>query len=345
MLSLAMICRDNKDTIYNALSSVKPWVDELVIVDTGSKDNTIDIADGFSLFSHCVSSIQWKNDFALARNQSLFLCRHPWIFWMDSDEYLPPESGKRIREAVENAPADVGAFTVLVKNDIVIERVAIVRNHPQIRFKGRVHEQIAQSVVDAGYRIVRTDIVVEHRQNLINRDARNMELLKLEIDDNPQDQFALFKVGQTYLSQQRYADAIWYFQRSREFSNPNDNHLPKLMAFLTLSWIFTGDISAAKQIADQGVMDYPNDPEVWFYWAMVAHSNGRLQDAINGYERAATLPQSMFEADAKLPIKAYHNQAMAFKDAGYPESSIERWRYINKIDPTYGPAVLALKDE
>lgn len=81
------------------------------------------------------------------------------------------------------------------------------------------------------------------------------------------------------------------------------------------------------------------------YWPMVAHTEGRLQDAIDGYEKAATLRQSPFEADPRLAIKAMHNQAIAMKDAGRPKSSMERWRYINKIDPTYGPAILAIKDD
>lgn len=313
MLSLAMICRDNEDTIGDALRSAHQYVDDAVIVDTGSKDKTKQIVAQMGLN---VVPFKWRYDFSAARNASLSLQNEPWVLWMDSDEYLPPESGQRIREAIENTTDDIGGITVLMKDTAIIERVAVFRNHPDIRFRGRIHEQIASSIIDAGYRIQRTDIVVEHRQKFNpDRLKRNIELLKLEIADHPENQYTLYKLGHTYLGQDQYRDAIHYFRKSKQYSKPTDNHLPKLTAMLIRALVFYGDIETAREAAVQGVRDYPNDPEIWFYWSWVAHTQGRFNDAAAGYEKAATLPQSTFEADASLVKNARHNQAIALADA------------------------------
>src|SRR5207248_4522288 len=84
-LSLCMIVRDNARTIRACLESIRPWVDEMVVVDTGSQDETPRLAAGLGarLFS-----FPWCDDFSAARNESLRHARGDWLFWMDSDDTI-----------------------------------------------------------------------------------------------------------------------------------------------------------------------------------------------------------------------------------------------------------------
>jgi O-antigen biosynthesis protein len=98
-LSLCMIVRDNAGTLPACLESIRPWVDEMIVVDTGSVDETPRIVESFGakLFH-----FPWCDDFSAARNESLRHATGDWLFWMDSDDTIPPECGRGLRELVEN---------------------------------------------------------------------------------------------------------------------------------------------------------------------------------------------------------------------------------------------------
>ncbi|MFI5461576.1 MAG: glycosyltransferase family 2 protein, partial [Isosphaerales bacterium] len=97
-LSLCMIVRDSAKTLPAALESIRPWVDEMVIVDTGSVDETPRIVEEFGgrLFHS-----PWCDDFSAARNESVRHARGDWVFWMDSDDTISPECGRGIRGLTE----------------------------------------------------------------------------------------------------------------------------------------------------------------------------------------------------------------------------------------------------
>ena len=106
-LSLCMIVRDSARTLPACLESIRPWVDEMVIVDTGSVDETPRIVESFGgrLFH-----FPWCDDFSAARNESLRHAQGDWLFWMDSDDTIPPECGRGLRRLVdrESAPEVLG---------------------------------------------------------------------------------------------------------------------------------------------------------------------------------------------------------------------------------------------
>jgi glycosyltransferase involved in cell wall biosynthesis len=108
-LSLCMIVRDAERSLGAALASAKPFVDEMVVADTGSVDQTREIARDCGAR---VSNFAWCDDFSAARNYSIGQATGDWILWMDADEVLPPESGRVLREAIAACPGRDAAFWV-----------------------------------------------------------------------------------------------------------------------------------------------------------------------------------------------------------------------------------------
>ncbi len=108
LLSLCMIARDNEQTIAAALEVIRKYVDDIVVVDTGSKDRTPEIAAslGARVF-HC----DWCDYFSAARNESIRHALGEWIFWMDTDDVIDDENGQRLRELVrgQSSVASSGA--------------------------------------------------------------------------------------------------------------------------------------------------------------------------------------------------------------------------------------------
>jgi tetratricopeptide (TPR) repeat protein len=146
-VSLCMIVRDEEDTIGAAIKSVLALVDEIVIADTGSSDNTRIIAEGYGAR---VIDVPWQDDFAYARNATLAEATGDWILVLDADEYLQPirplefqsllhathVAGYRLRLLGARDADDPPAHGV----------VRLFRRHPHVRYVYPVHEQILPSL-------------------------------------------------------------------------------------------------------------------------------------------------------------------------------------------------------
>ena len=165
-----MIVRDNETTIRPALASIRPWVDEIVVVDTGSKDRTPEICRQFQAR---VFEFPWRDDFSAARNASLKHAWGEWLFWMDSDDTISEECGRKLRElAYGSHEAGVVGYVMQVhcpgggatgELDVtVVDHVKLIQNRPDIYFEGRIHEQLLPSIRRAQGEVAWTDIYVVH---------------------------------------------------------------------------------------------------------------------------------------------------------------------------------------
>jgi glycosyltransferase involved in cell wall biosynthesis len=183
-LSLCLIARDNERTIEACLTSIKPWVDEMIVVDTGSKDQTPAICQrlGAKVFY-----FPWCDDFSAARNESLRHATGQWLFWMDSDDVIDEANGRSLRGLVDSlcagerlplAATRAGEPVPEVATDsilgcvvqvrcpregldgsfdfTVVDHCKLLRNRPDLRYEHRVHEQIMPAINGAGGQIVPT---------------------------------------------------------------------------------------------------------------------------------------------------------------------------------------------
>ena len=153
-LSLCMIVKDEANTLPRCLASAKDCVDEIIVLDTGSQDETIAIAQEFGAI---VESVEWHHDFAAARNQSIAQATGDWILVLDADETLT-EAGQAVLKQVRAGKSigDHSADTVLVVNLLRYEINAeqspysevsrLFRNRPELQFERPYHETIDDSV-------------------------------------------------------------------------------------------------------------------------------------------------------------------------------------------------------
>lgn len=150
-LALCMIVRDEEKLMRRALESAAPGFDEIVIVDTGSKDRTCEIAASFPRTT--VLDFEWRDDFSEARNFAFEHCRSEWMMWMDADDFLDPKSLPLLRDIrecpAEGAPDAWAAPYFLSPDDpyksdthVWRERILHRRAFPAARWTGRVHERI-----------------------------------------------------------------------------------------------------------------------------------------------------------------------------------------------------------
>ena len=285
-ISLCMIVRDNADTLPACLDSIRPWVDEMIVVDTGSLDATPEIAAsrGAQVFH-----FPWCDDFAAARNESIRHARGQWIFWMDSDDIISAENGAKLRDLITSAAdTSVQGFVMQVHcpgpgaqghfDITVVDHVKLFRNVPELHFEGRIHEQILPSVRRSGGQVAWSDVFVVHAgadqtaEGRRRKQERDLRLLRMELQDHPNHPFVLFNLGMTFADMGEHKQACDALQASIKVSGTDESHLRKAYALLVSCLSELERFEEATTVLDDGRAIFPNDPELLFRDGMLAHS-------------------------------------------------------------------------
>lgn len=211
-LSISMIVKNEEKMLNGALESIKHIADEIVIIDTGSNDNTLEIAKKYNAK---IGHFKWIDDFSAARNESLKLCTSDWILYLDADERLDERSQLIIKDLISNTSDDIGAYYCILdstyntkKGESEVHTGAYPRlfrnlKYPRISFRGKIHEQISPSINEAGYKIAKSPIKIIHLgyaqelEVLDNKAKRNYQLLMKQISEKPRDGYLWYQLGQT----------------------------------------------------------------------------------------------------------------------------------------------------
>jgi GT2 family glycosyltransferase/tetratricopeptide (TPR) repeat protein/2-polyprenyl-3-methyl-5-hydroxy-6-metoxy-1,4-benzoquinol methylase len=353
-LSLCMIVRDNARTLPACLESIRPWVDEMVIVDTGSVDETPQIAEAYGgrLFH-----FPWCDDFSAARNESLRHAQGEWLFWMDSDDTIPWECGRGLRRLVERRiPPNVFAFVVQVHcpsggnvgdpalDATAVDHVKLFRNRPDIRFDGRIHEQLLAALRRAGGDVAWSDLYVVHsgsdqspagQRKKFERDIR---ILELELSERPEHPFTLFNLGMTHLHAGRYSEAARYLRRSIVRSGPGDSHLRKVFAYLVQAEMLLGSCGQALATCRQGLGLFPQDVELRFREGVALCGLGRLDEAKRAYSAVLTSAEERHFSSVDRGLAGFlvhQNMAATAAKMGDLAEAEREWREVVRAAPHY----------
>jgi glycosyltransferase involved in cell wall biosynthesis len=299
-LSLCMIVKDEEEMLPRCLAAVAPAVDEIVIVDTGSTDRTIEIAK-----AHNANVIErpWTGSFSEARNASFDAATGDWIIYLDADEVLVADDVQRLkaltgrtwREAfyvVETSyTGELGDGAAMTNNAL-----RVFRNRPNYRFEGRLHEQIAHNLpLYAAGRVEQSSVRVEHYGYLgAVRDAkeksrRNLDLLKAQQAESPSDAFLHFNLGTEYAVIGDYASALteleqaWSLVKSQ--GQEDRDYVPVLLQRLVTAFRRCGRPQEALARANEGLTRFPGFTDLVFDLALASLALNRDDDAINHWQR------------------------------------------------------------
>lgn len=292
-ISLCMIVRDEEQVIAACLESVTPFFSQIIIVDTGSTDRTREICEEYGAEVH---SITWPDSFAGARNESLKHATGKWIFWLDADDTLPAFAGEAILNAALTAPEQIAGFIVPVQfveegpgAGTRVDHVKLFRNKPDIRFEGRIHEQILASLRPHGGIARLPGAVVMHSgydtsvEGQLKKRVRDEKLLKLDLDERPDHPFVLFNLGMTAHFCNDHPEAMKWLRKSLETSGEGDSHVRKTFALLGASHRYMGEKEKALETFAEGQAWVGSDPELEFQSALTLMELGRIVEAKQRY--------------------------------------------------------------
>lgn len=192
LLSAAIIVKDEADFLRTCLTSIADVCDEIVVVDTGSSDDSVEVARAFGAVQ---ASVPWAEDFAAARNRSLDLATGRWILYIDADERLDPCVPADLRAELDAAD-DAVALRLWFRARPIwspYREYRLWRHRPDIRFVGRIHETMVPDI----QRIESTEgLVVRNAQHFrithhgyegdqTAKHRRNLPLLERRVEELP----------------------------------------------------------------------------------------------------------------------------------------------------------------
>ncbi len=234
-LSVCIIAKDEEKMIGECLDSVASVADEIILLDTGSRDRTREIAHekGAAVYQSV-----WQDDFSLARNEAIDKATGEFILCIDADERLlspdelmltlnsaKPQTGGLLIEVVSGAKGLQD-----VQSNYASSLLRLFRNHKGIRYEGIVHEQIINSLKKAGLTIENTNIKISHLgydlsfEEMKKKHERNLALLHKWLLANPNDSYNLTQRAKTLTALNRNSEAHSDYVRALEII-PTSNQM------------------------------------------------------------------------------------------------------------------------
>ncbi|MFJ5446619.1 glycosyltransferase [Methylobacillus methanolivorans] len=264
-IALVMIVRNEARSIARCLQSVRPWVDEMIVLDTGSDDDTVSIAESLGAKVHVFT---WCDDFSAARNAALALSSADWNLVLDADEWII--SGGETLAALRHVNEEfIGVLRLddeaEVEGQRQVSKTWLSRILPQhVRYVGRIHEQ----PVSPGMSRRQLALVVGHdgylEQHKAVKQGRNEVLLRMELARNPEDAYFNYQLGKELEIYARFAEAVTCYEKALLHTEAEANWRHDLVVRSLFSLKKAGKFERALHLAEAEMPYWQHSPDFFF---------------------------------------------------------------------------------
>lgn len=304
-ITQCIIAKNEEDYIEHCLSHLKSVVDEQIVVDTGSTDRTVEIAKdlGAKIFN-----FEWIDDFSAARNFALSKAKGDWIIFLDCDEYFSEDSVSLIEDLInklgEKANVD-GLTCELINIDINNKIIATAKNiSPRIfkrkdylKYNKRIHEVLFNTktsnsnltLADASdfLKIFHTGYATEEI-NKKNKNERNINLLKKELEKNPQDSKLYLYLSKQLNIEKRYEEALDYSLKSLKYIDKAIIYDYYCIIYnnIMINMIeLSKPYEDIKRIFNEACKYFSDYPDYYMHMGTISFRNNRIKESIDYFEK------------------------------------------------------------
>jgi glycosyltransferase involved in cell wall biosynthesis len=285
--------RNEADALPRALTALREHVAEIVVVDTGSSDETPVLAEQMGAQ---VLSVVWQDDFSLARNAALAAATGDWCLMVDADEVVQPSGWPRLAELVAGGVHAHANMTIV--SDTAEGRVhssirRLCRNDGSFKYVGRVHEQLVGPgsggdsglvAVHSGY----TDAAIRRR----DKTQRNLKLLQLELESRPNDAYVLFQLGRTFVKHKQPDVAVGHFEAALRAIAPDASYLSLLVVALGYALKTLGRAALALPLLESHKPRLGDSPDLWFLEGLLAMETGDVPRMLRAFDTCLGLGET-----------------------------------------------------
>jgi len=313
-ISLCMIVKNEEKVLNRCLSSVANFVDEIIVVDTGSTDSTKEIA---SRYTNNVYDFEWINDFSAARNFAASKASGEWILVLDADEYVDEENFNQFIQEVKNDNGIYDAYTAKILNftgnfgENLLQNFhdRVYKNNGEISYYRHIHEQF-KSTKGKQLNIKNSSLLIFHSGYLSkvvsekNKGQRNKELLNFELHNGAKNAFDYFNFGNEYYSIGEYEKALEsYLQAYKQKSDFRLSWVSTTLVQIIICLIHLKRYNDALNIITDAQNMYMASPEFPYLKGEIYFTRGQLDDAKQTFLQIVNYPQQyhhiIFRPDLK----------------------------------------------
>ena len=299
-LSQCMIVKNEEKNIEKALSWAKPIAFEQIVVDTGSTDRTVEIAESMGA---TVYHFEWINDFSAAKNYAIEQAKGDWIAFLDADEYFSDEDANKLMELLKKVQSDpklsklkTGILCPWVHLDdngkpfLVVTQRRIFRNIPEIRYEGTIHEDLTvpdQTLTAPELSIMHTGYA-ESSYADTGKAMRNVNLIREALEKDPEN--ANLKC---YLADSLHAtkdnsyskEIIALYRETVESKQEVLAELREGAYTYLIAQYFKGSVETAEglEFCREAYEKFPENPDFCFYYGRKLHIQGDFSAAWKKY--------------------------------------------------------------
>lgn len=324
-ISACYIVKNEAKNLAKSIKSLKNQVNEIVVVDTGSTDNTIVVARKLGAK---IYSFPWQDDFSKARNFALSKAKGDWLVLLDADEYFTAKTAGNIRQVIRQAQQADGLLIQMVNYDVdkaeiqdYFYQLRIVRNQQGLHYEGKIHEELKLSEGKSMkfLRVLPEMLEIYHtgyassvsRQKL----ERNLKLLQQAVDNGQSEADLARYFCDCYLGLGDMEKCTYYgwldVKKGRQSVNFGSRCHRVLMAYY--GGCNDGEsISKRRQLAEISTEQYPEVPDFWAEYSECLYQAGEYAQAIAAMEKALQLMQDYHGMEPSMLVEG--NMAPQLED-------------------------------
>lgn len=301
-LSLCMIVKNEEKYIEKSIDSVKDIVNEIVIVDTGSTDSTLEILKNYNVKLY---NYKWENDFASARNFAIDKVKSDWILFLDADEILDEASKDNLINYINTTNLDGCHFIIYNyrlenKNDFTIHYAfRLFKNNKGYYYKGKIHEQIFNDKYkNITSRFSNEDIILHHYGYSVevlekkDKRSRNIPILLEALKENPKDSFNLFNLGNEYLAQNDVNTALHHYELSYSNIDLTKHYSVHLLYRMAVCYQYIKKYDKAMKFVNEGLQHFSPNVDFEYLKGCLFLDTKKYTLAIDSFNTCITIGDS-----------------------------------------------------
>lgn len=332
-ISLCMIVKNEEYNLKGTLKSVSAFVDEIIIVDTGSTDRTKDIARSFT---EKVYDFKWINDFSAARNFSLEKAENDWVLILDGDETIIEFDRNSLDKFIGSSQVNtigrikrVNNFNDGDEEKVYIERVNRFFNKTYYHYSGKIHEQVTPIYRNNKFgNMIPIDIIADHigyTEQIINKTNkidRNISLLKEMLKDDPEDIYLYYQLGKSYYMGKDFNKAYDSFEIAinKIENNYNLEYVQDLIESYGYTLLKLQKYEEAMNILKYRKY-YVNSPDFLFLNGLILMNNGLFEQSAESFLNCLECKEGkILGINSYLPL---YNVGVIFECVGFKNEAME----------------------
>ncbi len=296
-ISSCIIVKNEEINIAKCLSSLVPFSDQIVLVDTGSNDRTYEIATSFNAQ---IFKFEWIDDFSAARNFAIDHSIGDWVVFIDADEFIEVDK-TFLKSFLENEKKDAilcGFHNLEFDKDFPYASnkvVRIFRNTPLIRYKRSIHEYLYKEESELLYTDASSKIKVFHSGynpseiKTKNKYWRNLSLLINELKKDPSDSEINFYLADTYRIGNEHIKALFHIDLALKNNNFRDKEYRPLTLVCQILLMKESNMFKFSDLlkkTEDSLASYPNRPELLALKAILLRSDGEFSESKELFNRS-----------------------------------------------------------